>query len=78
MNFNQIKERDQEYILPTYKRFDVCIEKGRGATCTGSDGISDGIAEAPSAICFAPSFSPEAIFSSPAFAVFSDVWLALS
>lgn len=38
MNFNQIKERDQEYILPTYKRFDVCIEKGRGATCTGSDG----------------------------------------
>lgn len=38
MNFNQIKERDQEYILPTYKRFDACMEKGSGAVCTGSDG----------------------------------------
>lgn len=38
MNFNQIKERDQQYILPTYKRFDACIEKGSGAVCTGSDG----------------------------------------
>lgn len=49
MNFNQIKERDQEYILPTYKRFDVCIEKGRGATCTGSDGKSTSISPAASA-----------------------------
>lgn len=38
MNFKEVKERDQEYILPTYKRFDVCIEEGKGATCTGSDG----------------------------------------
>ena len=38
MNFKQIKERDQQYILPTYKRYDACIEKGRGAVCSGSDG----------------------------------------
>ena len=32
MNFEQIKALDQEHIMHTYKRFDVCFDHGKGAT----------------------------------------------
>lgn len=49
MNFEEIKEKDEAYIAPTYRRFSVAIESGKGATLTGADGrryvdFSSGIA----------------------------------
>ena len=32
MNFTQIKELDQRYVLQTYSRNPVAIDHGRGAT----------------------------------------------
>ena len=38
MNFNEIKHFDKEHIMPTYARYDIALESGKGATATGSDG----------------------------------------
>ncbi|MBP5242609.1 MAG: aspartate aminotransferase family protein [Clostridia bacterium] len=38
MNFEQIKNKDDEYIASTYARFQVALESGRGATLYGVDG----------------------------------------
>lgn len=38
MNSNDIKARDQQYILGTYARNDLCITKGKGATCYSPEG----------------------------------------
>lgn len=40
MDFNTLKAKDRSYIVNTYARFDVCPEKGNGATCTDIDGKS--------------------------------------
>ncbi len=32
------KQKDKEYIVNTYARFDVCLEKGQNATCFDVDG----------------------------------------
>lgn len=32
MDFSSIKQKDREYIEPTYARFDIAIESGKGAT----------------------------------------------
>ncbi|QOX65544.1 aspartate aminotransferase family protein [Anoxybacterium hadale] len=38
MKSADVKERDQKYILGTYARNDLCIEKGSGATCWSPEG----------------------------------------
>lgn len=38
MDFNTIKARDDQYILPTYGRFPVDIERGRNATLWSAEG----------------------------------------
>lgn len=38
MDCNTLKEMDGRYIVGTYKRSDLCLEKGRGATGTTFDG----------------------------------------
>ncbi len=38
MNSTEMKERDQKYILGTYARNDLCIEKGSGAVCYSPEG----------------------------------------
>ncbi|MBR0599692.1 aspartate aminotransferase family protein [Sinanaerobacter chloroacetimidivorans] len=38
MNSVEIKERDQNHILGTYARNDLCIVKGKGATCYSPEG----------------------------------------
>ena len=38
MKSQEIKNNDKNYIANTYKRFDLCIEKGKGSTCTSFDG----------------------------------------
>lgn len=38
MDFNEIKEKDTEYIAGTYSRFQVALEKGEGALLYGVDG----------------------------------------
>lgn len=38
MKFNEIEQKDKEYIAPTYNRFSVAIEQGEGATLTDADG----------------------------------------
>lgn len=38
MNSENIKSRDKQYILGTYARNDLCIEKGKGATCYSPEG----------------------------------------
>lgn len=35
MTSGEIKQKDQEYILPTYARFDLCLVQGKG--CRGTD-----------------------------------------
>jgi acetylornithine/N-succinyldiaminopimelate aminotransferase len=36
-NFEKIKSTEKQYIMPTYARFEVAIESGKGATATGID-----------------------------------------
>lgn len=38
MDFSQIKQDDKQYIMNTYGRYDACIVKGEGATCTDVNG----------------------------------------
>lgn len=38
MNSAEIKEKDQQYVLGTYARNDLCIAKGSGATCWSPEG----------------------------------------
>lgn len=38
MNFQAIKDRDQQYVMHTYPRFDVDIDHGSGATLYTADG----------------------------------------
>ena len=38
MNSDKIKTRDKQYILGTYARNDLCITKGKGATCYSPEG----------------------------------------
>ncbi len=38
MDFQEIKEKDGEFIASTYNRFSVALKKGKGATFTGADG----------------------------------------
>lgn len=38
MNSKDIKERDSKYILGTYARCDLCIAKGKSATCYSPEG----------------------------------------
>ena len=38
MNFTQIKELDQRYVLQTYSRNPVAIDHGRGATLWDTEG----------------------------------------
>lgn len=38
MNSSEIKERDQQYVLGTYARNDLCIVKGSGAACYSPEG----------------------------------------
>lgn len=37
MNFNKIKQQDNDYIANTYARFDVCLVSGKNATAISSD-----------------------------------------
>lgn len=38
MNSDNLKKNDVNYIANTYARFDVCIKRGKGATCEDYDG----------------------------------------
>lgn len=38
MNSDNLKIKDANYIANTYARFDVCIKRGKGATCEDYDG----------------------------------------
>ncbi len=38
MNFSELKEQDQAYVLPTYARFDAGIASGKNARCQDFDG----------------------------------------
>ena len=38
MNFDTIKQRDQKYVMHTYGRFDLAVEKGENALCWDFDG----------------------------------------
>lgn len=38
MNFNQIKDEDANYIMPTYARFPVALVKGKNATVWDTEG----------------------------------------
>ena len=38
MKFDTIKQRDKQYVMHTYGRFDVAIEKGENALCWDFDG----------------------------------------
>lgn len=38
MNFNEIKEKDNGNLMPTYGRFPVALLSGKGATAVGDDG----------------------------------------
>ncbi len=38
MNSTDIKERDKKYVLGTYARNDLCIERGSGAVCYSPEG----------------------------------------
>ncbi len=38
MDFSDIKQKDQKYLMHTYGRFDVCAQQGKGATLTDADG----------------------------------------
>lgn len=38
MNSHEIKERDGKYIMGTYARNELCIEKGKGALCFNPEG----------------------------------------
>lgn len=38
VNSTEIKARDRQYILGTYARNDLCIEKGAGASCYSPEG----------------------------------------
>lgn len=38
MDFNEIKAKDNEYIMNTYTRFNTCIVSGKNATLYGMDG----------------------------------------
>ena len=38
MTSQELKSLDQEYICNTYARFDLCVEKGKGATCWTPEG----------------------------------------
>jgi acetylornithine/N-succinyldiaminopimelate aminotransferase len=38
MNFDSIKQRDQQYVMHTYGRFDLAVEKGQNALCWDFDG----------------------------------------
>ncbi len=40
MNAQEWKQKDQAYIVNSYARFDVCLEKGKNATCVDVDGKS--------------------------------------
>lgn len=37
MNSNEIKELEQEYTMHTYRRYNLCIAKGKGATCVSPE-----------------------------------------
>ena len=56
MNFNDIKDMDNEYIANTYARFDIAIKNGRGSTLYDYDGkkyidFSTGIAVNSFGVC---------------------------
>jgi acetylornithine/N-succinyldiaminopimelate aminotransferase len=38
MNFPELKNQDQQYVLQTYARFDAAIESGKNARCKDFDG----------------------------------------
>ncbi len=38
MTFNELKRLDHQYVMQTYGRFDVAIERGQGATLYGFEG----------------------------------------
>lgn len=38
MDFEQIKQDEHQYLMPTYGRFDVALESGKGALAYGIDG----------------------------------------
>ena len=38
MTSEHVKSLDQDYICHTYARFDVCLEKGKGARCWSPEG----------------------------------------
>lgn len=38
INSSEMKKRDQQYILGTYARNDICLEKGKGAVCYSPEG----------------------------------------
>ena len=38
MSFNQLKERDHQYVMQSYGRFDVAIDHGKGATVWDVEG----------------------------------------
>lgn len=40
MNSNDIKKTDKEKIVPTYNRYDMVIDSGKGALCVSKDGKS--------------------------------------
>jgi acetylornithine/N-succinyldiaminopimelate aminotransferase len=37
-NFEDLKNDEKQYIMPTYGRFEIALESGKGATATGIDG----------------------------------------
>ena len=45
MDFETIRQMDEDYLMPTYGRFPVALEKGRGAVavdCAGKEYVDFG------------------------------------
>ena len=38
MTSQELKTIDQQYVCSTYARFDLCVERGHGATCYSPEG----------------------------------------